>query len=129
MAESPAGIRSALCEGQHPCIVIRENQEFLSVPGYDRIDMKIFLQKIIKEWRDAMKSLLVYLKNYKKESVLAPLFKMLEASFELPKRNCKKIASWFRKTNSKFTRKNKSHFYKTTLWDCNNSTYKFAFSP
>ena len=29
-----------------------------------------------------MKSLLVYLKNYKKESVLAPLFKMLEASFE-----------------------------------------------
>ena len=43
--------------------------------------MKIFLQKIIKEWRDAMKSLLVYLKNYKKESVLAPLFKMLEASF------------------------------------------------
>lgn len=30
-----------------------------------------------------MKSLLVYMKNYKKESVLAPLFKMLEASFEL----------------------------------------------
>lgn len=30
-----------------------------------------------------MKKLLVYLKNYKKESVLAPLFKMLEASFEL----------------------------------------------
>lgn len=30
-----------------------------------------------------MKSLLIYLKNYKKESVLAPLFKMLEASFEL----------------------------------------------
>lgn len=30
-----------------------------------------------------MKSLLVYLKNYKKESVLAPLFKMLEAIFEL----------------------------------------------
>ncbi len=30
-----------------------------------------------------MKSLLVYLKDYKKESVLAPLFKMLEASFEL----------------------------------------------
>ena len=30
-----------------------------------------------------MKSLLVYLKNYKKESILAPLFKMLEASFEL----------------------------------------------
>ncbi len=30
-----------------------------------------------------MKSLMIYLKNYKKESVLAPLFKMLEASFEL----------------------------------------------
>lgn len=28
-----------------------------------------------------MKSLLKYLKNYKKESVFAPLFKMLEASF------------------------------------------------
>lgn len=30
-----------------------------------------------------MKKLLVYLKNYKKESVLAPLFKMFEATFEL----------------------------------------------
>lgn len=30
-----------------------------------------------------MKKLLVYLKDYKKESVLAPLFKMLEATFEL----------------------------------------------
>lgn len=30
-----------------------------------------------------MKRLLVYLKNYKKECILAPLFKMLEASFEL----------------------------------------------
>ena len=30
-----------------------------------------------------MRKLLVYLKDYKKESVLAPLFKMLEASFEL----------------------------------------------
>lgn len=30
-----------------------------------------------------MKNLLIYLKDYKKESVLAPLFKMLEASFEL----------------------------------------------
>lgn len=30
-----------------------------------------------------MKRLLVYLKEYKKESLLAPLFKMLEASFEL----------------------------------------------
>ena len=30
-----------------------------------------------------MKKLLVYLKHYKKETVLAPLFKLLEASFEL----------------------------------------------
>lgn len=37
-----------------------------------------------KGWREKrMKSLLVHLKDYKKESVLAPLFKMLEASFEL----------------------------------------------
>ena len=30
-----------------------------------------------------MRHLLVYLKDYKKESVFAPLFKMLEASFDL----------------------------------------------
>ena len=30
-----------------------------------------------------MRKLLVYLKDYKKETVLAPLFKMLEATFEL----------------------------------------------
>ena len=30
-----------------------------------------------------MKKLLVYLKGYKKECVFAPLFKMLEACFEL----------------------------------------------
>lgn len=30
-----------------------------------------------------MKHLLIYLKDYKKETILAPLFKMLEASFEL----------------------------------------------
>ena len=30
-----------------------------------------------------MKKLLVYLKDYKKESVIAPLFKMLEALFDL----------------------------------------------
>ena len=30
-----------------------------------------------------MKKLLIYLKDYKKETVLAPLFKMLEATFEL----------------------------------------------
>ena len=28
-----------------------------------------------------MRSLFIYLKNYKKETILAPLFKMLEASF------------------------------------------------
>ena len=32
---------------------------------------------------DCMKKLLIYLKDYKKETVLAPLFKMLEATFEL----------------------------------------------
>ena len=30
-----------------------------------------------------MKRLLVYLNDYKKESILGPLFKLLEASFEL----------------------------------------------
>ncbi len=30
-----------------------------------------------------MKNLFIYLKNYKKEAILAPLFKMLEATFEL----------------------------------------------
>ena len=30
-----------------------------------------------------MRSLMIYLKNYKKETVLAPLFKMLEALFDL----------------------------------------------
>ena len=30
-----------------------------------------------------MRSLFVYLRDYRKETVLAPLFKMLEASFEL----------------------------------------------
>lgn len=30
-----------------------------------------------------MRSLLKYLKDYKKESILAPVFKMHEASFEL----------------------------------------------
>ena len=33
--------------------------------------------------RTGMKRLLVYLKDYKKESILAPLFKLLEAFFEL----------------------------------------------
>ena len=30
-----------------------------------------------------MKNLLIYLKGYEKESIIAPFFKMLEASFEL----------------------------------------------
>ena len=30
-----------------------------------------------------MKKLLIYLKEYKKECIIAPLFKLLEASFEL----------------------------------------------
>ena len=30
-----------------------------------------------------MRKLLIYLKDYKKESILGPLFKLLEASFEL----------------------------------------------
>ena len=30
-----------------------------------------------------MKKLLIYLRAYKKETILAPLFKLLEASFEL----------------------------------------------
>lgn len=39
--------------------------------------------KNIRKRREYMKKLLIYLRNYKKECVLAPLFKMLEASFEL----------------------------------------------
>lgn len=39
--------------------------------------------KIKSERLRKMKKLLIYLKEYKKEAVLAPLFKMLEASFEL----------------------------------------------
>ena len=41
--------------------------------------MKLFTEKAGHN----MKSLLIYLKDYKKETILAPLFKMLEASFEL----------------------------------------------
>ena len=38
---------------------------------------------VFRYWRIRMKRLLRYLKDYKKESVLAPLFKLLEAFFEL----------------------------------------------
>ena len=37
----------------------------------------------LQEKNPTMKKLLIYLKEYKKETVLAPLFKMLEATFEL----------------------------------------------
>jgi len=40
-------------------------------------------QQTVKGVDQNMKKLLRYLKNYKKESIIAPLFKMLEASFEL----------------------------------------------
>ena len=33
--------------------------------------------------RNRMRKLLIYLEGYKKEAILAPLFKMLEATFEL----------------------------------------------
>lgn len=38
---------------------------------------------IFRNPEDIMKRLLSYMKHYKKESILGPLFKMLEASFEL----------------------------------------------
>lgn len=42
------------------------------------------MQKIIlRRAGNKMKKLLIYLKDYKKETVIAPLFKLLEASFEL----------------------------------------------
>lgn len=37
----------------------------------------------LQEKSPTMKKLLIYLKEYKKETILAPLFKMLEATFEL----------------------------------------------
>lgn len=43
----------------------------------------INLETISKSGMEEMKKLLVYLKDYKRESILAPLFKMLEATFEL----------------------------------------------
>ena len=41
------------------------------------------IEVTLYERKKTMESLLKYLKKYKKESILAPLFKMLEASFEL----------------------------------------------
>ena len=41
------------------------------------------IEVTLYERKKTMKSLLKYLKKYKKESILAPLLKMLEASFEL----------------------------------------------
>lgn len=40
-------------------------------------------QKNLRNNKKSMRELLVYLKDYKKESVIAPLFKMLEALFDL----------------------------------------------
>lgn len=56
---------------------------------YYRYDFVHGIDIVIKFWRermkkkDFMKKLLYFMKDYKKESVLAPLFKMLEAFFEL----------------------------------------------
>ena len=36
-----------------------------------------------------MKKILYFLKDYKKESILAPLFKMLEATFEIGRASCR----------------------------------------
>lgn len=43
----------------------------------------MFYTNILIHYGVFMKSLLIYLKNYKKESFFAPLFKMMEAIFEL----------------------------------------------
>ena len=57
----PADLRKSACPSQVKC---------------DKIDGEM-------KRGNQMRSLIVYLKQYKKESILAPLFKMLEASFEL----------------------------------------------
>ena len=44
---------------------------------------KLVMRKVQRKMENTMKKLLVYLKDYKKESVLGPLFKLLEATFEL----------------------------------------------
>ena len=44
---------------------------------YDKIEL------VLDEKRDVMKDLLKYFKGYVRESLLGPLFKLLEASFEL----------------------------------------------
>lgn len=49
----------------------------------DESTLAAVFDNYLKGWGVDMKSLLVYMKDYKKESILAPLFKMLEASFEL----------------------------------------------
>lgn len=58
--------------------MIKSRERFFNLIHFLRIE---FLYE--REVEEDMKSLLRYLKNYKKETVLAPLFKMLEASFEL----------------------------------------------
>jgi len=60
-------------------------EELLSVLTLSTCSKSCFVEKFygIKIGGYFMKSLLKYIKDYKKESILAPLFKMLEASFEL----------------------------------------------
>lgn len=41
------------------------------------------LEKVLERRKTFVKSIFYYMKDYKKEGILAPLFKMLEASFEL----------------------------------------------
>lgn len=45
--------------------------------------INVNFENLLFDGRRKVKRLLIYLKDYKKECILAPLFKMLEASFEL----------------------------------------------
>ena len=65
---------------------------FLSLPGSGRGRAKllnplgvsvIMIQANKYKGKGIMRKLLIYLNKYRKECILAPLFKLLEASFEL----------------------------------------------
>ena len=65
---------------------------FLSLPGSGRGRVKllnplgvsvIMIQANKYKGKGIMRKLLIYLNEYRKECILAPLFKLLEASFEL----------------------------------------------
>ena len=65
---------------------------FLSLPGSGRGRAKqlnplvvsvIMIQANKYKGKGIMRKLLIYLNEYRKECILAPLFKLLEASFEL----------------------------------------------